>query len=70
MIFIRPGKMFREVMGKIFKKPATIKYPAEKAPIPEGFRGEVIFHPEKCIGCKLCMRDCPHVELEQDSSSV
>lgn len=51
--------MIREVLGTIFKKPATTRYPFVKAKTPEGYRGEIIFHPEKCIGCKLCMKDCP-----------
>ena len=54
-----PGKMFMEVMGSIFKKPATTQYPYKKDKVPEGFRGEIIFYAEKCIGCKLCMKDCP-----------
>ena len=51
--------MVREVLRSVFKKPATILYPAQKIEMPKGFRGKLIFHPEKCIGCKLCMRDCP-----------
>ena len=56
---IRPGRMIKEVLGTFFKKPATTKYPFVKAQVPKGFRGQIIFHPGKCIGCKLCMRDCP-----------
>ncbi|MDD2752349.1 MAG: 4Fe-4S binding protein [Candidatus Omnitrophica bacterium] len=56
---MRPGKMIREVLGSIFKKPATNLYPAEKLQMPENFRGKLKFYPEKCIGCKMCMRDCP-----------
>lgn len=56
---IRPGKMFREVLRHLTKKPATMAYPAEPAKVPEGFRGKLRFYPEKCIGCKLCMKDCP-----------
>jgi len=53
------GKMTREVLCNFFKKPATVLYPVEKLDMPKNFRGKLLFHPEKCIGCKLCMRDCP-----------
>jgi len=56
---MRPGKMIREVLRSVFKKPATNMYPAEKLDMPENFRGKLKFYPEKCIGCKLCMKDCP-----------
>ena len=57
---IRPGRMITEVLGSLFKKPATSHYPFVKVEMPEKFRGKMKFYPEKCIGCKLCMRDCPH----------
>jgi formate hydrogenlyase subunit 6/NADH:ubiquinone oxidoreductase subunit I len=56
---IRPGKMLKEVLGTIFKKPATSRYPYDKSGMPDHFRGAIKFIPEKCIGCKLCMKDCP-----------
>jgi formate hydrogenlyase subunit 6/NADH:ubiquinone oxidoreductase subunit I len=56
----RPGKMIREVLGSVFKKAATTTYPfGKKTEMPKNFRGELRFYPEKCICCKLCMRDCP-----------
>jgi formate hydrogenlyase subunit 6/NADH:ubiquinone oxidoreductase subunit I len=68
---IRPGKMLREAMNHLFKKPATIKYPAESANIPDKFRGKLKFYADKCIGCKLCMKDCPsdaiHIEKVGDT---
>jgi formate hydrogenlyase subunit 6/NADH:ubiquinone oxidoreductase subunit I len=61
-----PGQLIPEVLKSIFKPPATVKYPAEKADIPPDFRGKIIFDPKLCIGCKMCMRDCPakaiHIE--------
>jgi formate hydrogenlyase subunit 6/NADH:ubiquinone oxidoreductase subunit I len=55
----KPGKMTGEVLRAFMKKPATIKYPYVKIEMPPKFRGKLKFYPERCIGCKACMRDCP-----------
>ena len=56
---IKPGKMIREVLTAFFQKPATVLYPYVKVLMPERFRGKIRFIAPNCIGCKLCMRDCP-----------
>ncbi|MCX5778536.1 MAG: 4Fe-4S binding protein [Elusimicrobia bacterium] len=54
-----PGAMLKEVLCSLFKKPATHNYPFVKIAKPEAFRGKLNFFSDKCIGCKICMRDCP-----------
>ncbi len=54
-----PGKMIGEVLRSIWRKPATILYPRTKIRMPEHFRGKLKFDPSKCIGCQMCVRDCP-----------
>jgi formate hydrogenlyase subunit 6/NADH:ubiquinone oxidoreductase subunit I len=56
---IRPGRMIQQVLKSLFKKPATTRYPFVKFEMPANFRGKLKFYPEKCIGCKMCMLDCP-----------
>ncbi len=56
---INPGKIAGLLLHSLFKKPATINYPAQKSGMAEGFRGKLKFNAKLCIGCKLCMRDCP-----------
>ena len=53
------GTMVESVLGSLFKKPATIRYPFEKFQMPKDFRGQPKFRSELCTGCRLCIRDCP-----------
>lgn len=56
---IKPGKMIGEVLAHLFRKPATEGYPFAPPVVPANLRGMIEFFAEKCVGCKLCMKDCP-----------
>ena len=55
----KPGKMLAELLRSMTKTPATTEYPFKKVETPKDFRGQIVFISENCIGCKICMRDCP-----------
>ena len=59
-----PGKILPEVLRNARKKPATVKYPYERTDIPADYRGKIQFDAKSCIGCKMCMRDCPAKAIE------
>ncbi|MBN1334669.1 MAG: 4Fe-4S binding protein [Deltaproteobacteria bacterium] len=65
-----PGRMVGELLRHSVRQPATIRYPAVKADLPDKFRGRIQFIAERCIGCRMCMRDCPsnaiHITKEGD----
>eukprot|EP00729_Bicosta_minor_P022026 gene22026-18967_t len=51
-------------LNYFWRKPATIYYPFEKAPLSPRFRGEHALRrypsgEERCIACKLCEAVCP-----------
>ena len=52
-------KIFADIIKNLARKPCTEKYPYEKTPVPEGFRGKHIYDKEKCTYCGLCARACP-----------
>jgi len=58
--------MLKELLGSLFKKPYTIKYPfsKEEVPLPKGFRGKLTVDYNKCIGCGMCARICPAEAIE------
>jgi len=61
-----PGKLIPEALKHLFKKEATNLYPKEPFPTPPDFRGKLVYLPKKCIGCTLCVRDCPAQALKLD----
>ncbi len=54
-----PGQMTGEVLRHVARKPATHQYPFVPVVMPPGYRGKLVFHGEKCVGCNLCQKDCP-----------
>ena len=54
-----PGRMTGEVLRHVAQRPATVNYPAQPAEMPSAYRGKIVFHAAKCVGCKLCQKDCP-----------
>lgn len=54
-----PGKMLPLIISTLLKKPATVPYPYKKVEKHDNFRGKLKYDGSLCIGCKICMRDCP-----------
>jgi NAD(P)H-quinone oxidoreductase subunit I/formate hydrogenlyase subunit 6 len=59
------------IFSAFFSKPETENYPFEKTHIPERYRGRVSIREENCVGCSLCVLDCPAnaLELEKESKN-
>ena len=41
------------------RRPGTTRFPYEPAEFHFAYRGQVRAIPENCVGCGLCVRDCP-----------
>ena len=54
-----PGAIWRELFRNLGRKPATVMYPAVRFDLPSAHRGRPVFEPSTCIGCMMCVRDCP-----------
>jgi len=60
----RTGKILPQALRALFQKPATVSYPTRREDVFANVRGKLVFNKEKCVGCKLCVRDCPAKAIE------
>lgn len=49
----------KTITRNLFSRPPTSRYPAEPAKRFELTRGRLLFEPEKCRVCRICMLRCP-----------
>jgi len=60
----RTGKILPQALKALFQKPATVSYPARREDVFSNVRGKLVFDAGKCVGCRMCMRDCPARAIE------
>jgi len=48
-----------DVLRSLLRSPETTRFPYVKTEFLPIYRGRVTIHAENCIGCGLCVRDCP-----------
>ncbi len=57
---MRVSPIIPQILENLLKKPATNMFPkTEPVKVPEGFRGRLIYNPDKCVGCRMCVTVCP-----------
>lgn len=59
-------KGMRVTFKTMLKPSVTVQYPTEKLVPFSEFRGALLFDPETCISCNLCVKACPSycIQLE------
>ena len=60
----RASSILPEALKNVFKKPVTVSYPAGREDVLPGIRGKLVFDSSKCVGCMMCVRDCPAKAIE------
>jgi len=67
--FMKRFSLLSAILDAFIKAPETIDYPFGQLDLAEGFRGAIVFDTDKCIGCGLCVLNCPADALQMDKKS-
>lgn len=58
------GSFIPEMLKNLGTKPVTRQYPFEPVAVAPGYRGVPRFVYDRCVGCKLCVKDCTAEAIE------
>lgn len=58
------ASLLGDVWKSVWIAPATQRYPFVKHPAPKTLRGKLVYDPEQCTGCQLCVKDCPALAID------
>ena len=48
----------KEAISQLFSKPSCAMYPAVPSEAAPNYRGRIVYHADRCIGCGMCERVC------------
>ena len=58
-----------QVIRTLLRGPGTTRFPDEPARFHAAYRGRVRANAENCVGCGLCVKDCPAGALSLEKRS-
>ena len=48
----------KEAISQLFSKTSCDMYPVKPSEAAPGYRGRIVYHPDRCIACGMCERVC------------
>ena len=60
----------KKAIAQLFSKPSCEMYPFTPSEAAPGYRGRIEYHPEKCLGCGMCVRVCAGGAIQMKTEPV
>ena len=55
----------KEAISQLFSKTSCAMYPVVPSEAAPGYRGRIVYHPDRCIACGMCERVCSGNAIER-----
>ena len=59
-----------KAIKNLFSKPSTEDFPRVNVEAKEGYRGRIVYDPDKCVNCGICIKVCSPGAISRVSESV
>ena len=48
----------KKALSNLFHKPSTVRFPEVEVDAKPAYRGRIVYDPEKCVNCGMCIKVC------------